>query len=153
MNKRLMTVPTLGALLVAGALVGCDRQNDSRTVGQKVDGVLAQADQKAGQARDRAAEGARDVRDSMKKESAEAKRATDPASNAINDARITTEINAQYAKDNNLSAIGIDVDTESGRVVLKGNAPSAEAKNRATQIAQGVSGVSSVENQLTVKQR
>lgn len=159
MNKRLMTLPTIGALFAAVALVGCDRQDESRTVGQKVDSVLAQADQKAGQVRDRAVEGARDVRDAAReatadaKRTADAKQAAEPASNAVGDARITTEINAQFAKDNNLSALAIDVDTEGGLVVLKGSAPNAQAKDRATQLARAVNGVTNVENQLTVQQR
>lgn len=133
-----MTLPTLGAFLAAVALTGCDRRDDSRTVGQKVDSVLAQADQKTGQMRDRAAEGVRDTRDAVRQGAADARQAAEPASNAVSDARITTEINAQFAKDNSLSALAIDVDTESGLVVLKGSAPNAQAKDRATQLARAV---------------
>jgi len=151
MQKRSMTLSSLGVLAVAAALAGCDTQDDSQTVGQRVDQVLAQADQKAEQVRDRAAEGARDAREAMRQGGNDAREATAPAGNAIEDARITTEVNAAFAKDNALSALGIDVDTEGGKVLLKGDAPTAEAKDRATQLAQAVNGVTKVENQLTVQ--
>lgn len=154
MNQRSMRLSVLGALVAATALVGCNRADDSQTVGQKVDSVLAQADQKAGEVRDRAAEGARDARDAMRRETNEARRGdTDPTANAVSDARITTEINAKYARDNNLSALAIDVDTEAGKVLLKGTVPNQAAKARAVQLAQAVGGVTSVENQLAVQQR
>ena len=59
--------------------------------------------------------------------------------------------NAALAKDKDLSAIKIDVDTQNGVVTLSGPAPTATAKQRASEIARTVKGVSSVNNQLTVK--
>ena len=50
-----------------------------------------------------------------------------------------------------VSAIRIDVDTRDGVVTLSGPAPSATARERASEIARGVKGVSSVNNQLTIK--
>jgi osmotically-inducible protein OsmY len=55
------------------------------------------------------------------------------------------------ATDKDLSAIKIDVDTKDGVVTLTGPAPSESARDRATEIAKNVKGVSSVNNQLTVK--
>ena len=69
----------------------------------------------------------------------------------MDDAAITTKVNAELAADKDLSAIKIDVDTKDGVVTLTGPAPSAGARERATEIAKNVKGVTSVNNQLTVK--
>lgn len=69
----------------------------------------------------------------------------------MDDAAITAQVSAGLAKDPTLSALKIDVDTRDGVVTLNGPAPTQEAKDRATAIAQGVKGVSSVMNQLSVK--
>jgi hyperosmotically inducible periplasmic protein len=71
---------------------------------------------------------------------------------AFNDTAITTAVKAGFLKDPGLSAIKIDVDTKEGVVVLNGVAADAAAKDRATQIAQGVNGVREVRNHLSVKQ-
>ena len=73
------------------------------------------------------------------------------AGDKVDDATITTKVNAALAKDKDLSAIKIDVDTQNGVVTLSGPAPTATAKQRASEIARTVKGVSSVNNQLTVK--
>jgi hyperosmotically inducible periplasmic protein len=70
---------------------------------------------------------------------------------SVDDASITAAVSAGLAKDPDLSAIKIDVDTKGGTVMLKGPAPNAAAKSRAEEIAKNVKGVSSVDNQLEVK--
>lgn len=69
----------------------------------------------------------------------------------VDDATITAKVNAALAADKDLSAIRIDVDTKDGVVTLTGPAPTPEASAQATKIAKGVKGVTSVNNQLTVK--
>jgi osmotically-inducible protein OsmY len=44
------------------------------------------------------------------------------------------------------------VETTAGRAILRGKAPNAAAQARATQLTADVSGVTSVDNQLTVSQ-
>lgn len=78
------------------------------------------------------------------------KNAANKAGKKLDDAAINAAINTQLAGDTNLSAIKINVDVKNGKVVLKGDAPSMSAKNRATEIAKSVDGVTSVSNQLTV---
>ncbi len=70
---------------------------------------------------------------------------------AADDATITAAVSAGLAKDPDLSAIKIDVDTQAGKVTLRGPAPNPVAKERAEEIAKNVKGVSSVDNQLEVK--
>lgn len=72
------------------------------------------------------------------------------AGSAVEDAAVTATINAELAKDPKLSALKIDVDTSNGRVSLKGKAPDADSRERATQIASAVRGVQSVDNQLQI---
>lgn len=77
-------------------------------------------------------------------------RGADNAQVAINDAAITASVNARLARDNELSALRIDVDTVDGKVALKGTAPNESARERAAKLAQAVDGVRTVDNQLTI---
>jgi len=69
----------------------------------------------------------------------------------VDDAAITASVNASLAKDPDLSAMKINVDTKSGVVTLNGPAPTAAAKDRATSLAQAVDGVAGVNNNLEVR--
>ncbi len=69
----------------------------------------------------------------------------------VDDATITARVNAALAADQELSALGMDVDTQNGVVTLSGPAPTASAKERASEVARTVKGVTSVNNQLTLK--
>lgn len=79
------------------------------------------------------------------------RRAATEAREAVADATITATVNANLARDGELSALQIDVDTVDGKVVLRGTAPTPAAAERAVRIAQGTEGVRSVESQLTVQ--
>ena len=69
----------------------------------------------------------------------------------LGDASITMAVNAALAKDTDLSALKINVDTKHGNVTLTGPAPTKMAKNKATELAKSVEGVKNVHNQLTIK--
>lgn len=73
------------------------------------------------------------------------------AGDKLDDVSINTTINSGLMADNDLSAMKINVDVKNGQVWLKGSAPTTAAKNRATDIAKNVDGVTSVHNQLTVR--
>lgn len=121
-----LTSTVLAALLAGAALSACDRAGDTRTAGEKVDAVVADAKDKAGAAQ------------------AEVKK-------DLNDATITASVNAELAKDPTLSALSINVDTTNGNVLLRGTAPDSAARQRATDLAAAVAGVNGVDNQLAVK--
>lgn len=72
---------------------------------------------------------------------------TDP----LDDRTITAKVNAALTADQELSALKIDVDTQNGVVTLSGPAPTATAKEHASEVARTVKGVTSVNNQLTLK--
>lgn len=116
----------------------------SSTPGEKLDSAIANTQQAASQAQsDASAAGSR---------AADAVSAGGNAvSQAVDDATITATVSAGLAKDPDLSALKIDVDTKSGAVTLTGPAPSDVAKARAEQIAKSVNGVSSVMNNLEVR--
>ena len=67
------------------------------------------------------------------------------------DEAITASISAEFAKDADLSAFKINVDTKNGNVSLNGPAPTAAARDKATKLAKSIKGVASVSNNLTVK--
>jgi len=74
----------------------------------------------------------------------------DKVADAVGDAAVTVAVNAELAKDSQLSALRIDVDTLDGRVTLAGSAPNDAARDRATLLAQSVKGVKSVDNRLAI---
>ena len=116
---------------------GCSRADD-RTVGQKVDSAVATADrqERAGQGRTQAERRRRkqattrppaDLKD-------RAANAANTVADKVQDATITASVNAELAKEPALSALKINVDTVDGHVSLRGSAPTAEARERATRL-------------------
>jgi len=152
MNQRLMTMTAIGAVAASLAMAGCSPRDQTANRG---DQPMAQSEQKA---RDMG----QDARQSMDRAKQEAKEAAQTAKNTtadtgtkigdkVADAVITTTVKAELAKDSTLSAMKINVDTDSGRVILRGTAPTPQARDHATALASGVKGVVSVDNQLTVE--
>jgi hyperosmotically inducible protein len=132
-------LPVAAAAAVALSLAACGERDDERTIGQRMDSGAAQVER-------RTESMTADARNAMGETRQE-------MSNKVKDAAITTSVNAQLAKDKDLSALGIDVDTQDGRVRLSGTAPDAAARERATSLARSVDGVTAVDNQLTVAPR
>ena len=67
----------------------------------------------------------------------------------VGDAVITTKIKAEFAKDKQVSALNIKVDTDDkGVVTLIGNAKSKAEADKAVKIAGDTKGVSSVKNEI-----
>lgn len=146
MNQTLIRRFAVPAAVAAAmlSLAACQRGEEPRTVGQQVDGAVATTEQKA-------AEVGADVKDAASDMKQAATEAGDAVGNKVKDAAITTAVNAELARDPKLSALGIDVDTQGGRVALSGTAPDAESRERATQLAQAVDGVTTVDNRLVVR--
>lgn len=69
----------------------------------------------------------------------------------VDDAAITTSIKARFADDKEVAATSIRVETLNGTVMLSGFAKSSTEKNKAENIARGVSGVKSVRNEIAVR--
>ncbi|MFT3664560.1 BON domain-containing protein [Piscinibacter sp.] len=133
MNRKLTLIPA--AVALAFGLAACDRA-EQQAVGAKVDQAVAGAKAEANDA-------AQAAKESVKEAGAN-------VAAAANDAMITARINAALAADDLLKATRIDVDTQAGHVVLKGSAPDAASRERATTLARAVEGVVEVDNRLTV---
>lgn len=147
----------VAAAACAVALAACGQHsNDGTTVGQKIDNAAQKTEQVAREGVDKAKDSMASAEDKMKSGSSTASQDVKDAGNkvatAVDDASITASVSASLAKDPDLSAIRIDVDTKSGNVKLQGPAPTAAAKDRATELAKNVKGVNSVDNQLVIKQ-
>ena len=82
-----------------------------------------------------------------------AREAVDQVNSKSWDLAITSEIHARLANDPALSALPIDVDTTGRRVLLRGLAPDASARLRASRLAGTVDGVVAVKNDLSVTTR
>ena len=154
MNQRLMTLTAIGAVAASLAMAGRSPRDREQAAND--------ANQTMGRSEQKAREMGQDARQSMDRAKQEAKEAAQDAKNStadagakigdkVSDAVITTTVKAEIAKDSSLSALRINVDTDSGRVILRGTAPSAQAREHATALASGVKGVVSVDNQLTVE--
>lgn len=140
LRRSLGLVTLLAAALALGA---CSREERSAaedkldrglaSVEQKADAVQADAARAYERAKERGGEALAKVGDK------------------VSDAAITTAVHAELAKDGDLSSLAIDVDTADGRVLLKGNAPSEEARERASRLVANIDGVRSVDNNLVVK--
>lgn len=139
-QKSLIATSAVAVLLALGA---CGQKQDDTTVGQKMDSAVTKTEQVASEVKTDATNAAQDAKVAITN-------AGEKMAEKLDDATITAEVNAGLAKDATLSALKINVDTRDGRVTLKGPAPSADARARATEIAKGVKGVSAVDNQLTV---
>ncbi len=147
-------------LVAFAALTGCGKKEDGQVVGQGSSSSMGSSD--------RAARDAKSSADTAAKNAVNSTVVTTPNNtaivttntsattsqamgNTVDDIAITASISAAFAKDSDLSAIRIDVDTKNGVVSLMGPAPSATARDKATTIAKGVKGVVSVDNKLVVK--
>lgn len=152
-SQRVIQVIAVSAL--AFGLVACNKADDNKTAGQKLDSAISKTEQATDNAAANASVAASNAADAAKTAAADAKDAAKDAGNAVaaaaDTASITTAVNAGLVKDSELSAIKINVDTKDGVVTLTGEAPNQAAKDRAADIAKAVQGVTAVNNNLTVK--
>lgn len=151
----------LAVSAMALGLAACDKMKEP-TVGQKLDSAVENTERAAADAKVDAEKAMESAQSKIEEGVAKTEAAADNAGNTareagssamevVDDVAITAQVSAGLAKDPALSALKIDVDTRNGVVTLNGPAPTLDAKDRATGIAQGVKGVSSVVNLLTVQ--
>ena len=83
---------------------------------------------------------------------ADTKSAKESIKENVGDAVITTKIKTDYAKDKEVSAMKIKVDTDDkGIVTLSGNASSRAEADKAVKIARDTKGVFSVKDEIKVQ--
>ncbi|MBL8069539.1 MAG: BON domain-containing protein [Nitrospira sp.] len=73
------------------------------------------------------------------------------AGQTIDDASITAAVQSKLSSDRLSNFSRIDVDTERGAVSLNGTVTSAEQKTRVAELARGVNGVKTVNNNLQIQ--
>jgi hyperosmotically inducible periplasmic protein len=132
--------PVFLAAAAALGLAACGERTDTRTAGERVDSAVTQAEQRWAQAKEQAKE-------AMNRAGSQAPVAL---AGGVADSEITATVKAELAKDPQLGTALIDVDTADGRVALRGVAPDAAARERATQIVLAMKGVMGVDNLLRV---
>lgn len=145
MNMSTRAQVVIGTTAVVLLLAACG-QKEEATVGEKIDGAIANTEQAAQEAQQEMQAAAGD----MKREGEQAAQAV---ADTAADATITTKVKAALAADDQLSALRIEVDTVAGVVSLTGPAPNAEAADRATVLAKAVEGVTAVQNKLVVERK
>jgi hyperosmotically inducible periplasmic protein len=73
------------------------------------------------------------------------------AGQTVDDSAISMKVKGAFAKDPNVKAIDVKVDTHLGTVQLSGWVNTPEEKARAEELAKAVPGVKSVENKIELK--
>lgn len=138
-------VPLLAVLLssfAVASLTACGR-DESMTVGEKLDATVATVERKTDAASKLIVEGAAEVKHDVRQAAAN-------VSERASDLSLTANANAVLARDAELGALEINVDTRDGNVALHGKVPNAKARKRAAEIVSAIDGVQRVDNQLTV---
>ncbi len=150
--KTLALACSLVALTALGA---CNKAGENETAGQKLDAAVTSTEKAAAEAKAKAetsmTNAGNAIKDATQKAEASGSKATGSMIGSADDVAITASVAAGFAKDADLSAIKIDVDTKNGNVTLYGPAPTAAARDRATTIAKSIKGVTAVDNKLVVK--
>ncbi len=124
----------LAAAILATALAaGCDRNKPAQAAGLKLERPTQHAAEKLDQSAAR-----------INQNGAQ-------AADKFDDAIITTKVKAALIGDSGVKALQIRVDTADGVVTLTGAVETARILEWATQVAQAVQGVKSVDNRLNVR--
>lgn len=143
MNRHWIATPWVVLLVVSQA--ACTPDNTTKTTGEKMDSAIEQTQQAAS-----------DVKADIKQEASEIRQSTEDAASAsataLSDTAITTRVKTRLATDKELESMDIQVQTQEGRVALRGTAPNASAQLRAKELASSVEGALAVDNMLTIKQ-
>lgn len=155
-------LPVFTSLVLALALGACSKPDNNQTAGQKLDSAIAKTEQAAAEAKIKAEQSAEQAKakteetfakagEALKNAEVSAKVAGSKAIDKMDDMAITAAISTALAKEPDLSAFKINVDTKDGAVTLNGSAPTEAARERAGAMAKTFNGVQSVDNKLIVK--
>ena len=155
MKKPIQAAALAASLLLVLTVAACGKAGDGKTAGQQLDSAIAKTEQAAAEAKAKTESGmaraGSAIKDATTQAAASGAAMAEKADDKIDDALITSSVSTGLAKEPDLSAIKIDVDTKGGVVTLSGTAPSEAARESATTIAKGVKGVRSVDNKLVIK--
>ena len=137
-TTRNLTIALASSLLLFAA--GCEKKPAEPTPGEKLDSAISDVKQ-AGQEAEHA----------MDKAGDKIEQKAEQAGQAIDDSAITASVKAKLLAADDLKGLAINVDTSHGVVTLTGPVKSAAARDHALALARETDGVSSVNDQLTIK--
>ncbi len=124
-----------------------DTKSAAKQTGSTVAGAAHDSANAVADASKNAAHG---VADASKKAAGSVADAGKATAGSISDAWITSDAKVRLMANTSTPAFDINVDTTDGKVTLFGTVPTAEAKRAAEAEARAVSGVKSVDNQLSI---
>ena len=136
MNMENSFKAVFASMMIVSGLAACDKPGPAESAGKKID----QATENVSASVSNSAEKAGNT-------IAESSRST---GQAIDDSEITAKIKALLLNEPGLKSLKISVNTEKGEVTLTGKADTQSNSAKATKIAESVTGVNSVKNQLSV---
>lgn len=125
------------SILLVGGLAACSEPGPAETAGKNIDQSMDKAGHKISGAADR-------VGETMSEQS-------NKAGIAIDNTQITAKVKAAIFSEPGLDTLQISVDTVKGVVTLNGSVDSRAHSDMAKALAGNVSGVSKVNNQLSIK--
>jgi osmotically-inducible protein OsmY len=97
-----------------------------------------------------AREAGRDMGDATREAGRDISDAARDAGAATSDAAVTTAVKTKFLADPDVSGLAIDVDTSNGVVTLSGTVPTRAEKDEALRLARETTGVTRVNDKLTV---
>jgi len=134
-----MSVPAIAAAVAAAfALSACDRNDTSRTSSTAPSSTTSSM-------------ATTSPAPSSSTMGSTAPSTGEKAATAVDDSAITAKVKSALLAEPGLKSLSIDVKTNNATVTLSGNVDSDASRTKAKQVAQSVSGVSNVVDQLTVK--
>ena len=140
--------------VLLAALSACGKKDESQTVGQKLDVVVSKTEQAALEAKAKTeslmAKAGESMKSEVEKAKAVGKTTAESVTTNIGDSVITASVLAEFARDTEINAMKINVETKNGTVTLNGSAPSTASREKALILAKSVKGVGSVDNKLMV---
>jgi hyperosmotically inducible periplasmic protein len=77
--------------------------------------------------------------------------ASNQVATAVDDSALTAKVKAALIAEPGLKSLDISVDTKNAAVTLSGSVDSVASRDRAKEVASGVSGVATVVDQMTIK--
>ncbi|MDN7125327.1 BON domain-containing protein [Pseudidiomarina terrestris] len=138
------------ALLSSLSLAACSQAEQEQAEDQSQE-AMQQADEAANDAGNAMEEAAEETKEAANEAMAYAEDKSAEASDFLSDAAITARVKAAFVEAGQVDAMAINVETIDGQVVLSGVVPTADMADLAEQLAEGIEGVSSVENDIEVQ--
>lgn len=133
---RNLTLTGISMLCLIG-IAACDKPGPAETAGKNIDDTVNVVGDKVSETADK-------ITEKMNTQ-------THKAGVAIEDAEITTRVKAAVLAMPGLDTLKISVDTAKGVVTLSGLVDSQAHRDMAETLAQGIDGVSHVDNKLAIK--